>query len=160
MFPISASEVTDLKAAQDAGRADVAGWTHGVYLKMADRATHLVYASVGHVLRIKGLKLEGDLRDVTSHLSGGWRESMSVLKDGGKVGFLVHFDRNDGTLNLSSGLAAAALAKTKEYFQLVLADGSGLSFQGLVSLEFDQAARGKLMAMVVIQVSGAVTVIN
>ena len=159
MIPFAFSEVLDLDAAADAGRVDVSGWTHGSFLKMADRATHTTFTNVGHVLRIKGLHLEGKREDVTSHLSGGWLEKSSILKDGGKIGFLVHFDKNDSTLNTTSGLAAAALAQTKETFQLALADGTSFQFTAFVGLEFDQAARGALLAMVVLDISGAVSVL-
>ncbi|HEY3312024.1 MAG TPA: hypothetical protein VGK00_10325 [Anaerolineales bacterium] len=154
---LTSGEVTELKALIAEITADIPGWTHGTFLKMADRATHLVYSNVGHVLRIKGLKIGGQRRDVTSHLSGGWGEKLSVLKDGGAVGFFVHFDRTDGTLNTVTGIAAAALAQTKEYFQLTFADGTGFGFQALVSVEFDQPVRGKTLGMVVLDISGPVT---
>lgn len=157
MIPMSSSEVTDLKAAADAGAADVANWTHGTYLQMADRATHVNYSNVGQVLRIRGVRLDGEHKDATSHLSGGWKEKINVLKDGGRVAFLVHFDKNETTLNTSLGLAAAALAQTKEYFRVTFADGSGFQFLAFVGLEFDQGVRGRLLALVTLDISGAVT---
>lgn len=159
MIPMSASEITDIRAAGEAGRADVANWTHGVYLKMADRATHLVFSTVGQTLRIKGIHLDGKREDATSHLSGGWREKLPTLRDGGRVAFMVHFDKNEASLNVTSGLAAAALAQTKETFQVSLMDGSGYQFSAFVGLEFDQPVRKKLLAIITLDISGAVTAI-
>ena len=152
-------EITELRALIAAAQLDIPGWTHGMYLKMADRATQLVYSTVGHVLRIKGLKITGEHLDVTSHLSGGWGESLSVLKAAGRVVFLVHFDKADGTLDTTTGIAAAALAQTVEKFQLTFSDGTGFGFSALVSVEFDQPVRGKVVGNVILDITGPVVAI-
>jgi len=154
---LTADEVAEIKAAIEAAQVDIPGWTHSTFLKMADRATHVTYTTVAQVLKISGLQLDGERRGVTSHLSGGWGEKISVLKNGGQVVFLVHFDKSEATLNSTTGLAAAALAQTKEYFQLVYADGTGFQFQAFVGLAFDAPVRGKVKGKVVLDISGAVT---
>jgi predicted secreted protein len=111
------------------------------------------------VLRIKGLKLSGDHKDVTSHLSGGWTEKLAVMKEAGGVTFLVHFDKTDGTLDTTTGIAAAALAQTVEKFQLTFADGTGFSFSALVGVEFNQPVRGKVIGNVILDITGPVVVI-
>ena len=156
---LTSDEVADIKAALAAAQADIPGWTHGTYLKMADRSAHAVYSSVAQVLNIAGLHLDGQRQDTTTHLSGGWAEKISVLKGGGKVVFLVHFLKTEGTLNTTTGLAGAALEQTIEYFQLTYADGTGFSFMAFVGLDFSAPVNGRLLGKVTLDISGPVTVI-
>ena len=148
-----------MKAALAAAQTDIPGWTHSTFLKMADRATHLVYTTVAQVLNIVGLELDGERADATTHLSGGWAEKISILKTGGKLVFLVHFLKTEGTLNTTTGLAAAALAQTAEYFQLTYADGSGFSFQAFVGLDFSAPVNGRLLGKLTLDITGEVLVI-
>ncbi len=156
---LSSAEVAEMKAALALAQTDIPGWTHSSLLKMADRATHSVFATVGQVRAISGLQLGGEHMDVSSHLSGGWKEKINVLKDGGRLAFSVHFLESDGTLNLSTGLAAAALEQSLEVFQMWYTPGTGLQFAAFVSLKFEAPVNGRLLGMVTLDVSGAVTVL-
>ena len=156
---LTSDEVADIKAALAMAQTDIPGLTHSTFLKMADRATHLIYTTVGHVLKIDGLVLEGEKRDVTSHLSGGWLQKINVLKDGGRMSFKVHFLESEATLNLSTGLGAAALAQTVEYFQVAYVDGSAIQFMAFVSVAFEAPVNSRLIGRVVLDLTGAVTVL-
>jgi hypothetical protein len=156
---LSSAEVADLQVLLALAQADIAGWTHSTYLEMADRATHVTYTDVAQVLGIEGLELGGDLRDVTSHLSGGWMEKLDVLKDGGQMTLRVHFLSSAATLDMSTGLGAAALARTLESFHIHYKDGSGLAFTAYVRLLFNAPVNGLLVGRIVLDVSGAVTVV-
>ncbi len=153
---LTSDEVADIKAALAAAQVDIPGWSHSSFLKMADRATHATYATVAQVLNIAGLHLDGERKDATTQLSGGWAEKISVLKNGGRLVFRVHFLQAEGTLNTTSGLAAAALEQTKEYFQLRFADGTGFSFQAFVGLDFSAPINGRLLGQVTLDISGQV----
>jgi len=156
---LNSAEVAEIKAALAMAQTDIPGLTHSVFLKMADRATHLIYTTVGHVLKIDGLVLEGKKQDVTSHLSGGWMENKNVLKDGGKMSFKVHFLESEATLNLTTGLGAAALAQTVEYFQVTYVDGSSLQFTAFVSVAFEAPVNSRLVGRVVLDLTGPVMVL-
>ena len=156
MMPVGAQEVLDLQAALQAARADIAGWTHHSSLQMADRAAHLAFITVAQVLNLEGLRLEGELKDVSTHLSGGWAEKISVVKRGGRVVFLVHFDDAEASLGMN-GLAGAALEQSRELFRLVFAGGAGFQFWAYVSIGFEVPVRGALMGRVTLDITGQVT---
>jgi hypothetical protein len=156
---LNSAEVADMQALLALAQTDIPGWTHTTYLKMADRATHVTFTTVAHVLAIEGIELAGELKDVTSHLSGGWEEKINVLKNGGSMTFRVHFLKSEPTLDMSTGLGAAALARTKEKFQVTYKDGTGLAFDAFVRLLFNQPVNNLLLGKIVLDVSGEVTVI-
>ena len=131
--------------------------SNGTLLKMADRATHTTYATIAEVLDIKGPQIKGNYEDATNHSSAGWEEKISVLKSGGKVTFDVNFISADATQNKTTGLIAAAVAKTLEYFKVVFPDSSGFQFYAYVDLDFTAKVKGKLTASVDLELSGAVT---
>jgi len=155
---LTPDDVADIKAALALAQADIPGWTHSTYLKMADRATHTVYSTVAQVLNVAGFELEGIKRDVTSHTSGGWQQKISVLKNGGKLVFLVHFDKAETTLG-AAGLAGAALEQTLEYFKITYPDGSGYQFTAFVGLGFDAPVNSRLMGKITLDITGTVSVI-
>lgn len=131
--------------------------SHGTLLQMADRATHVTYATVAEVLDIKGPSIKGTREDATSHNSGGWEEKISVLKSGGKVTFDVNFIASDATQNKTTGLIAASIAQTKEYFKVIFPDSSGFQFYGFVDIDFEAKVKGKLTASVELDLTGVVT---
>jgi len=131
--------------------------SHGTLIKLADRATHTTYATVAEVLDIKGPKVSGQREDATTHGSGGWEEKISVLKSAGKVTFDLHFVAAEATHNKTTGLVAAALAQTKEKFQVVFPDSSGFEFWAFVDAEFEAKVKGKLTASVELDITGALT---
>lgn len=133
--------------------------SHGTLLKMADRATHITYATVAEVLDIKGPNLKGILEDATSHSSGGWKEQISVLKEAGKVTFDVNFIGADATQNKTTGLVAASMAQTKEYFQVIFPDNTGFQFYAYVDMNFEAKVKGKLTASIDLNLTGVVTAI-
>ncbi len=156
---LSQAEVTEIKAAMAEARADVDGWTHSSYLEMADRSTHTTYSLCAQVLDIQGLQLEGELKDVTNHFSGGWQEKISLLKKGGKMVFKVHFLQGESSLDAVSGLLGAALDQTLEYFRLSLADGTLIQFTAYAGIAFSAAVHGRLLGTVTLESSGVVSAV-
>lgn len=131
--------------------------SHGTLIKMADRVAHTNYATVAEVLDIKGPQIKGQREDATHHGSGGWEEKVAVLKSGGKVTFDLQFVAAEATHNKTTGLVAAALANTKEKFQILFPDSSGFEFWAFVDAEFEAKVKGKLTASIELDISGAVT---
>ena len=131
--------------------------SHGTLVKMADRATHVTFASIAELLDIKGPQVKGEREDATHHGSNGWEEKISVLKTGGKVAFDLQFVSAEATHNKTTGLVAAALAQTKEKFQVVFPDSSGFEFWAFVDTEFEAKVKGKLTASVELDITGPLT---
>lgn len=131
--------------------------SHGTLLKMADRATHVTLATIAEVLDQKGPEVKGVREDATTHSSGGWVEKISTLKDGGKVTFDVHWISADATQNKTTGLLAAAVAQTKEKFNVVFPDSSGFEFWAYVDMSFAAKVKGKLTSSVELDITGSVT---
>lgn len=131
--------------------------SHGTQVKLADRATHTTYATVAELLDVKGPQIKGQREDATNHGSGGWEEKITVLKSGGKVTFDLQFVNTEATHNKTTGLVAAALAQTKEKFQVVFPDSSGFEFWAFVDAEFEAKVKGKLTASIELDITGAVT---
>lgn len=156
---LTPDEVADIKAALAMAQTDIAGLTHSTFLSIADRVNHTAFMQVAHVLRIEGISLSGDLQDVTTHLSGGWRELGSVLKSGGKMAFRVHFLDSAITLSMQWGLGAAALAQTKERFRISYPSGPILEFWAYVDLAFDAPVNGREIGKVVLNITGEVILI-
>ncbi len=130
---------------------------HGTLLKMYDRATHLTPATITEVLDQKGPSVKGIREDATTHSSGGWTEKISILLEGGKVSFDIHWIAADATHNKTTGLLAASIAKTKEKFQILYPDSSGFEFWAFVDIDMESKVKGKLMASVELDITGAVT---
>ena len=131
--------------------------SHGTLLQMADRATHVTYATIAEVLDIKGVSIKGVREDATHHGSGGWEEKITVLKSGGKVTADLQFINADATHNKTTGLVAAAIAQTLEYFKITYPDSSGYTFKAFVDMDFEAKVKGKMTASVELDISGAVT---
>lgn len=131
--------------------------SHGTLVKMADRATHVTLATIAELLDIKGPQIKGQREDATHHGSAGWSEKISVLKEGGKVTFDLQFVAAEATHNKTTGLIAAALAQTKEKFQVVFPDSSGFEFWAFVDAEFEAKVKGKLTASIELDITGALT---
>lgn len=153
MIALGGQETLDLRAALAVAKADVAGWMHGIILQMADRAGHENFTGVAHVLDLSGFRLEGELKDVSSHLSGGWAERISVVKRGGRVTFLVRFDDMEAMLVVS-----AALEQSRELFRLVLEEeGVGFQFWAYVGVEFYAPEPGPVKIRVMLDITGPVS---
>lgn len=133
--------------------------SHGTLIQMADRATHTVYATVAEVLDIKGVQIKGVREDATHHGSGGWEEKIAILKSGGKTTFDLQFINAEATHNKTTGVVAAALAQTLEWFKIIYPDSSGFTFKAFVDMDFEAKVKGKLTASVELDISGAVTAI-
>jgi hypothetical protein len=131
--------------------------SHGTLVKMADRATHVTYATIAELLDIKGPQIKGQREDATHQGSGGWSEKISVLKEGGKLTFDIQFVAAEATHNKTTGMVAAALAQTKEKFQVVYPDSSGFEFWAFVDADFEAKVKGKLIASIELDITGALT---
>jgi hypothetical protein len=122
-------------------------------IRMADRASHTLYTLVAGVREIRGPSITGAQADATTHISAGWQESISALREGGKLVFDVLYTRAS-----HAALADAALEQTLESFRLTFADGTGLQFNALVDIHFAMSISGLARASFTLTVSGAVAV--
>lgn len=101
----------------------------GATLEMGDGGGSEVFAAVANVVSITGPGEKMDTVDVT-HLgsTGGYREFLPHLKDGGEVTFECHFDPTHATQNDSTGLRSKYSNRTKTNFRLNWY-GAGIPFR-------------------------------
>jgi hypothetical protein len=148
MLALSSDEIARMNAAlEQLARAN------STTLRMADRASHTLYTLVAGVREMRGPQITGAHADATTHVSAGWQESISALREGGKLVFEVAYTRAN-----HASLADAALEQTLESFKLTFADGTGLQFNALVDIHFAMSVSGLARASFTLTVSGAVAV--
>ena len=134
----------------------------GTLLKIGDGATPTeTFTTIAQVLNIGGPALSQDAIDVTHHSStGGWREFVGGLLDGGEVTFDINYDPDAATHNATTGLINDMENRTKRNFQLVFPDTGPTtwSFTALVAgFEPSAPIDDKLAASVTLKVSGQPT---
>lgn len=93
----------------------------GTALKMGDGATPTeAFATVANVVGIDGPGRSMEIVDAT-HLqsTGGYREKIPHLKDGGTVSLTVHYDPTHATHDEATGLPKKYEDRTLTNFQIV-----------------------------------------
>jgi len=134
----------------------------GTLLQQGDGGTPTeAFTTIAEVLDISGPGLSLGMEDGTHHSStGGWREQIPTLLDGGQVSFDIQYDPVGATHDASTGLIKDMEDKTLRNFQLVFPDSGSTtwSFAAYVA-EFEPGApvEGKLTASVTLQLSGQPT---
>ena len=76
--------------------------SHGTLLKVGDGASPEVFATIAEVKDISGPGTTLSTEDATNHDSGGWREPVPTLLEGGEVTFDLNY--YGGTTQTSSAL--------------------------------------------------------
>lgn len=134
----------------------------GTLLKIGDGGSPTEsFTTIAEVTSIGGPALSLDPIETTHHAStGGWREFIGGLLDGGEVSFDINYDPVGATHDASTGLIADMVARTVRNFQLVFPDTGNTtwSFAALVtSFEPSEPVDDKLAASVTLKVSGQPT---
>ena len=117
--------------------------------------------AIAEVLDISGPNLSRATIDATSHGStGGWKEYLAGVKDGGEVSFTVQYVPTNSTHDASTGLLSLLDDTTPSTFSLVFPDSGSTTwtFNGWVTAFHPSApVEGKLTAAVTIKVTGQPT---
>lgn len=131
---------------------------YGVVLKAGDGATNEAFTAIAEVRDIDGPEIEAEMKEVTSHDSGGWREFIPTLLGAGEVSFDLNFIPTNGTHDHTTGLVADLVGRTKRNYQLVWPDNEGWQFAAYVS-GFSPSApvEDELSAEVTLTVTGAIS---
>lgn len=133
--------------------------SEGTLLKMGDGAGPEVFTAIAEVRDIGGPALAQGTEEVTHHGSGGWREFIATLKEGGEVTFQVNV-LNDATQGPGSGLLDAFDDGEAHNFQIVFPTATPLTadFAAIVTgFTPDAPVEGALTADATLQITGEVT---
>lgn len=101
---------------------------HGTLLKLGDGAMSEAFTTIAEVLDINGPNLARGSLDATSHSSGGWKEKVAGIKDGGQVTFDINWVPGNATHANSTGLLSFFDDGEAHNFQLVENDASTLTW--------------------------------
>lgn len=134
----------------------------GTLLKIGDGASPTEsFTTIAEVTNIGGPSLSLDPIEITSHSStGGWREFIGGLLDGGEVSLEINYDPVGATHDASTGLIYDMTNRTVRNFQLVFPDTGNTtwSLSALVTaFEPSEPIDDKLAASVTLKVSGQPT---
>ena len=133
----------------------------GTLLKIGDGAASESFTTIAEVSNIGGPGLGLDPIDITNHSStGGWKEFVGGLLDGGEVSLDINYDPTHATHDASTGLIKDMTDRTVRNFQLVFPDTSSTTwtFAALVTaFETSEPVDDKLAASVTLKVSGQPT---
>lgn len=131
--------------------------SHGTFLKVGDGTEPTeVFATIAEVLDISGPGQTLNTEDATNHDSGGWREPIPTLLEGGEVTFDINYI-NDTT---QSGFLQDQTSRTRRNFQIVypLTPAVTKEFSGYVTnFSFSAPVEGILRASCTVMITGAVT---
>ena len=138
-------------------------FAQGTLLKIGDGAGSETFTTVAESMTIKGLSLTRATVDVTSHDStGGFREYIGGLADGGEVSFDINYIPSNSTHNNTTGALSKLVNNTRTNFKLVFPDSGTTtwSFGGFVSkFEPEEAIDRQIKASITIKVSGKPTLV-
>jgi hypothetical protein len=127
--------------------------SHGTFLKVGDGAGPEVFTTIGEVLDISGPGTSLNTEDATNHDSGGWREPVPTILEGGEVSFEINYYADASQTSLRDD----QLNRTKRNFQMVMPVET-LDFAGYVTgFEYSAPVEGILRASVTIMVTGEIT---
>lgn len=134
----------------------------GIQLKLGDGATPTEsFTTIAEVKDTKPPALKQATEEVTNHGStGGWREFVGTLLEGGEVTFTLNFVPTDATQGYSTGLIADLVNKTLRNFQLIFPDAGSTTWAfaaHVTGFEPDAKVEGALEADVTLEISGQPT---
>lgn len=117
------------------------------------------YSDVAYVRDISGPNLSLDTIETTHHAStGGWREFIPGLLDGGEVTLDLFIDLSQATQDNSTGLLSELTGRTVEGFRITWPDASTATFNALVtSWEPGAVVDDALTGSSTLKITGAVT---
>lgn len=133
----------------------------GTLLKIGDGAGSEVFTTIAEVRDVSGPGLGLATAEVTNHSStGGWREHVGTLNDGGDVTFEINYIPTTTTHNATGGLIRDLKNKTKRNFQLVFSDSGATTWSiaaFVTKFEPLEPVDGALRANVSLKISGQPT---
>lgn len=138
-------------------------FAQGTLLQLGDGGTSEVFTTIAEVLSLTGPTLTRDTIDVTNQSStGGFREFINGLKDGGEVSFDLNYIPTEATHDASTGLLADYESGVSRNFKLIFPDTGATTwlFTGVVrDFQISAEVDSQLRASCVIKVSGAPTLV-
>ncbi len=103
-------------------------------LKIGNGATSETFDEIAEVLDIEGPSLTSSSIEVTSHSSGGWREYIGGLKDGGEISFSLNLVPNETTQWTDThGLLGLYTSGATNNFQIIFPDSTQGDFAATVT---------------------------
>lgn len=116
------------------------------------------FMGIAHLRDIAGPGIGNETTETTCRDSGGWKEYVGGLKDGGEVTFDVVYDPTGATHDGSTGLVALADSGEVKGWQVLWPGGVAWTFDGIVTkLEPKAPMADALTADVTIKISGQPT---
>jgi predicted secreted protein len=98
-------------------------WGYGSTFQLGDGATPEVFTSIAEIRDMKPPKMKRDSSDVTSHGStGGWREFLPNLRDGGEVAIEANWLPNNVTQDEVTGVYEAFTDNVNHNWKIILPD--------------------------------------
>jgi predicted secreted protein len=136
-------------------------FAHGTFLKIGDAATPTEnFTTISEVTDLSGPSLSLAALTATSHDSGGWKEIIGGILDGGSVTLSLNFKPTHATHSYTAGLIKDMVNRTLRNFQLIFTDSGTTtwSFAALVTaFETTEPVDERLTADVTLEISGAPT---
>lgn len=130
--------------------------SHGTLLKVGDGADPEVFATIAEVLDISGPGTTLNTEDATNHDSGGWREPIPTILEGGEVTFDINYYQGESQTSMREDMET----RTRRTYQMVLPldPAETLEFAGYVTnFEYAAPVEGILRASCTIMVTGPIT---
>lgn len=130
--------------------------SHGTLLKVGDGADPEVFATIAEVLDISGPGTTLNTEDATNHDSGGWREPIPTILEGGEVTFDINYHQGASQTSMREDMET----RTRRTYQMVLPldPVETLEFAGYVTnFEYAAPVEGILRASCTIMVTGPIT---
>jgi predicted secreted protein len=141
--------------------ASQAVFTQGTQIQLGDGGSPESFLTIAEVKSISGPSLSRDTIDVTTHSStGGVREFINGLADGGEVSFDVNFVPGAATHNNTTGMLSLWASGRRANFKIIFPTSPAVtwSFNGvLTAFEMSAPTDEVLGASVTIKVAGSPT---
>lgn len=134
--------------------------SYGTLLQIGDGGSPETFATIAEVGDLDGPDMSLGTEETTNHGGDGWDEFIGTILSGGEVGMPINFIPSESTHDMSTGLQADMVNKTKRNFRMVYPDAgsNGYQFKALVTGFKPKApVKGKLSADVKLKISGPVT---
>lgn len=135
----------------------------GTKIQMGNGASPEVFTTIAQVVDISGPALKDDVLDVTNHGStGGWKEFIGGLKEGGSITLKLNYDPAETTHDASTGFLADFKNSTVRNYKLIFPDTGNTTWNltGIVEHATPKApVAGKLEQDVSIRVTGQPTLV-
>ncbi len=133
----------------------------GTLLKIGDGAGTEVFTTIAEVTDIGGPELALEIAEVTSHSStGGWKEKIGALLDGGQVSLSINYIPTNVTHNATGGLIRDMVARNVRNFTLTFPNSTVWAFSALVvGFSPTEPIDNALTADVTLEITGVPTLV-